>query len=67
MDSELLRTKNKRLRKTIIEEHMPPEMQEAFFGMHLANQNQIKNPLDDELLCNDQPRTNVKCLNNEYS
>jgi hypothetical protein len=27
MDSELLRTKNKRLRKTILEEHMPPEMQ----------------------------------------
>ncbi|CAF3632421.1 unnamed protein product [Rotaria socialis] len=67
MDSELLRTKNKRLRKTIIEEHMPPEMQEAFFGMHLANQNQIKNPLDDELLCHDQSRMNVKCLTNEYS
>ena len=27
MDSEILRTKNKRLRKTILEEHMPPEMQ----------------------------------------
>lgn len=27
MDSELLRTKNKRLRKTILEEHMPMEMQ----------------------------------------
>ncbi len=27
MNSELLRTKNKRLRKTILEEHMPPEMQ----------------------------------------
>jgi hypothetical protein len=30
MDSELLRTKNKRLRKTILEEHMPPEMQVNF-------------------------------------
>ncbi|CAF5141018.1 unnamed protein product, partial [Rotaria socialis] len=36
-------------------------------GMHLANQNQIKNPLDDELLCHDQSRMNVKCLTNEYS
>ncbi len=67
MDSELLRTKNKRLRKTILEEHMPPEMQEAFFGMELANQNQAKNPLDDQLLSNDQSMMNLKCINNEYS
>ncbi|CAF1481804.1 unnamed protein product [Rotaria sordida] len=71
MDSELLRTKNKRLRKTILEEHMPPEMQEAFFGMDLANQNQVKNPLDDDdnddLIYNDQSTLNLKYLNNEYS
>ncbi|CAF0756555.1 unnamed protein product [Rotaria sp. Silwood1] len=67
MDSELLRTKNKRLRKTILEEHMPPEMQEAFFGMDLANQNQAKNPLDDDLTYNDQSTINLKYLNSEYS
>ncbi|UJR35706.1 hypothetical protein I4U23_028456 [Adineta vaga] len=67
MDSELLRTKNKRLRKTILEEHMPPEMQEAFFGMELANQNQAKNPLKDDLSYNDSTMMNLKCLNNEYA
>ncbi|CAF0944406.1 unnamed protein product [Adineta steineri] len=67
MDSELLRTKNKRLRKTILEEHMPPEMQEAFFGMDLANQNQAKNPLKDDLSCDRESIMNLKYLNNEYS
>lgn len=81
MNSEIFRTKNKRLRKTILEEHMPPEMQvrfdfifsiqfrsifrfqEAFFGMDLANQNRLTNPLDDASQCN----ANLKSLDNEYS
>ena len=85
MDSEILRTKNKRLRKTILEEHMPPEMQvrtsrfaavpldvggvfqEAFFGMELANQHRLTNPLDDTSQCNDYANMNFKCLDNEYS
>jgi len=35
--------------------------------MDLANQNQVKNPLDDELSYNDQSTMNLKYLNNEYS
>ncbi|CAF1621878.1 unnamed protein product [Adineta ricciae] len=67
MDSEILRTKNKRLRKTILEEHMPPEMQEAFFGMELANRNQARNPLTDDSSCHDSSTVNFKCLDNEYA
>jgi hypothetical protein len=35
--------------------------------MELANQNQVKNPLDDQILSNDQSMMNLKCLNNDYS
>ena len=67
MDSEILRSKNKRLRKTILEEHMPPEMQEAFFGMELANQNPTRSALNDNFIFNDQSVAPLKCSNDEYS
>jgi len=35
--------------------------------MELANQNQIKNPLDDDLAYNEQSAMNLELTNNEYS
>lgn len=67
MDSELLRTKNKRLRKTILEEHMPMEMQEAFFGMELANQQQLINPFEEDMIYNESIMNNSQLINQEYS
>ncbi len=35
--------------------------------MELANQNQAKNPLDEDLLYHDPSIMNLKLMNNEYS
>jgi hypothetical protein len=35
--------------------------------MELANQIQPKNPLDDDLIDNEQSTMNLKLINNEYS
>ncbi len=35
--------------------------------MELANQIQLKNPLDDDLVDNERSTMNLKLINNEYS
>ena len=57
-------------KKSILEEHMPPEMQEAFFGIDLAEKSRMMaqhhTPMTP-LPLNEQTASTVNNANNEYT